>query len=163
MSEDRIVGSSTVHGDAREALVPAVRPQSQSGENIMTTTRSFVISLIGMFAVLFVASVATRAQSGYTGFVTASQIASTGSGIGIWQKKLNCHDEADCAQRLVAAGGKYVLVTSKGVFQLSDQKKAALYAGHSVTVNGVFDTQKKSIEVADMQLYNSTTTSAGVQ
>ena len=125
--------------------------------------KKLVIGLASLLTLILAMSPATQAQSSYSGVVTASQIASYGAGIGIWQKKLNCHDESDCAQRLVQAGGKYVLMTSKGTFQLSDQKKAALYAGKSVTVNGGLDNQKKTIEVADMQLYNASATSAGVQ
>ncbi len=57
------------------------------------------------------------------GDITASQIASTGgpSSIGMWIKKLNCRQESECAQRLVEAGGKYVLFTDKGTYDLSDQ------------------------------------------
>jgi hypothetical protein len=83
--------------------------------------------------------------------------------VGIWEKKLNCHGEADCAQRLVAAGGKYVLVTTKGVYQLSDQKKAAHYVAQAVTISGPFDSSTKTIEVADVQIYNSSSQSAGLQ
>ena len=83
--------------------------------------------------------------------------------MGIWMKRLNCHDEADCAQRLVRAGGKYVLVTSKGVYQLNDQAKAAQFVAQRVTVTGSFDSSKKTIEVADVQAYNPTSTTAGVQ
>jgi uncharacterized protein DUF5818 len=117
-------------------------------------------ALLTLLAVGFLA--AAQDQSSYTGTVTASQIASTGS-VGMWEKKLNCHGEADCAQRLVRAGGKYVLVTSAGVYQLSDQNKAARFVAQQVTVTGSFDRTKKAIEVADVQLYNpSSSTSAGL-
>jgi hypothetical protein len=116
--------------------------------------------VLTLLAVGFLA--AAQDQSSYTGTVTASQIASTGS-IGMWEKKLNCHGEADCAARLVRAGGKYVLVTSAGVYQLSDQNKAARFVAQQVTVTGSFDRTKKSIEVADVQLYNpSSSASAGL-
>jgi Protein of unknown function (DUF5818) len=121
-----------------------------------TVVLAAVISLVavGMFA--------SQNQSSYTGIVTASQIASTG-GVGIWEKKINCHGEADCARRLVAAGGKYVLVTQKGVYQLSDQKKAGRYVAQAVTITGTFDTSDKTIEVADVQIYNEPATDAGLQ
>jgi hypothetical protein len=122
--------------------------------------------MLGGFAALLVlvavGSAAAQNQSSLTGTVTASQIASTGS-IGIWEKKLNCHGEADCAQRLVQAGGKYVLVTTKGTYQLSDQAKAAQFVAKEVTVAGTFNNSKKTIEVADVQVYNPSATNAGLQ
>ena len=128
-------------------------------------TKKMVVSLAGLLLFLAMTSVAAHAQSSYSGTVTASQIASTGgsSGLGIWMKKLNCHNEADCSRVLVRAGGKYVLVTSKGVYQLSDQSKAALFAGNQVTVNGDLNNKQKTIEVANMELSNSTATSAAAQ
>jgi hypothetical protein len=124
--------------------------------------KTLAACLAAAFALVAVAAFAAQEQKSYTGIVTASQIASTG-GVGIWEKKLNCHGEADCAQRLVAAGGKYVLVTTKGVYQLSDQKKAAHYVAQAVTVSGPFDSSSKTIEVADVQIYNSSAVSAGLQ
>jgi len=80
------------------------------------------------------------------GDITASQVASTGgpSSIGIWIKKLNCHQESDCAQRLVEAGGKYVLFTDKGTYDLSNQSQAAHFAGRLVTVKGTYDKYRSS-------------------
>jgi hypothetical protein len=127
---------------------------------------SLMLGLVAVFVFVTASVVQSQGQKSYTGVVTASQIASSGgsSGMGIWMKKLNCHSEADCAQRLVGAGGKYVLVTSKGVYQLNDQTKAAQFVAQRVTVTGSFDSVKKTIEVADVQVYSgSSTTSAGVQ
>jgi hypothetical protein len=113
---------------------------------------------------MFVSASGVRSQGSYSGVVTASQMAATGtSSLGLWEKKLNCHGQADCAQRLVKAGGKYVLVTSKGVYQLNDQVKAAQFVAQRVTVAGNLDTSRKAIQVADMQVYNSSTATAGVQ
>jgi hypothetical protein len=80
------------------------------------------------------------------GDITASQIASTGgpSSIGMWIKKLNCRQESDCAQRLVEAGGKYVLFTDNGTYDLSDQSRAAQFAGSLVTVKGTYDKYRNS-------------------
>jgi hypothetical protein len=111
---------------------------------------------------LLVSSFASAQSQNITGKVTASQIASTGS-IGVWEKHLNCHGEADCARTLVRAGGKYVLVTSKGTYGLSDQAKAAQFAGQGVTVAGNIDPSKKTVTVADMEPFNSSAISAGVQ
>jgi hypothetical protein len=102
-------------------------------------------------------------QGSISGFVTASQIVSNGTGVGIWEKKLNCHGEADCARRLVAAGGKYVLVTDKGVYALNDQNKAAQFVAMKVTINGTLDTSKKTVEVADVAPYNPGAASAAAQ
>jgi hypothetical protein len=126
---------------------------------------SRILSLGLGSAFLLVAAGAAQNQNMYTGTVTASQIVSTGgsSSIGLWEKKLNCHDEADCARRLVGAGGKYVLVTNKGVYTLSDQAKAAQFVAQRVTVTGSFDTSRKTIEVAEVQPYNASTVSAGAQ
>lgn len=126
------------------------------------------ILMLGVAAVsVFAASSAVRAaqsEKSYTGIVTASQMASTGSSsLGLWEKKLNCHGQVDCAQRLVKAGGKYVLVTSKGTFKLNDQTKAAQYVAQRVTVTGDFDNSKKTIEVANIDVYNPNSTTAGVQ
>jgi hypothetical protein len=125
--------------------------------------------LLGFAAVLMVAAINTSAaqkhpsQSSVSGIVTASQIVSNGTGVGIWEKKLNCHGEADCARRLVAAGGKYVLVTNQGVYALNDQAKAAQFVAMKVTINGTLDTSKKTIEVATVAPYNEGATSAAVQ
>ncbi len=106
---------------------------------------------------LVVTSSAARAQSPYsgwiTGYLTASQVAATGtSSIGMWMKKLNCETESDFVQKLVSSGGKYVLVINNDVYQLSDQKQAAQHAGMPVMIKGVLNYQKKTIEVADMQM-----------
>jgi hypothetical protein len=125
--------------------------------------KSFSVGFAAVLTLLAVGFLAAQDQSSYRGTVTASQIASTGS-VGIWMKKLNCHDEADCAQRLVRAGGKYVLVTSEGVYQLSDQNKAARFVAQQVTITGWFDRSKRTIEVADVQIYNpSSVMSAGLR
>ena len=124
------------------------------------------LSLGALLASLTVGFAAAQSQQQtYSGTVTASQIASTGgsSSVGTWMKKLNCHSEADCSRQLVQAGGKYVLMTAKGTYQLNDQSKFAQYAGMRVSVTGAFDSPKKTIEVADVQPYNPNTQSAGVQ
>jgi hypothetical protein len=113
--------------------------------------------LAGLLAFLAVVSSSAHAQSPYsgwiTGYLTASQIAATGTGsIGTWMKKLNCETEADCVQRLVGSGGKYVLVIDKDVYQLSDQKQAAEHPGMPVMIKGVLNYQKKTIEVAEMKM-----------
>jgi len=125
----------------------------------------FALGFAALLASLTVGFAAAQSQQTYSGTVIASQIASTGgsSGVGVWMKKMNCHGEADCSRQLVRAGGKYVLMTSKGVYQLNDQSKFAQFAGMRVTVTGAFDSPKKTIEVADVQAYNPTTQSAGVQ
>ncbi len=112
--------------------------------------------------VLLASSFALAQDQTIVGKVTASQIASTGS-VGIWEKHLNCHGEADCARTLVRAGGKYVLMTSKGTYELSDQVMAAKFAGQGVAVAGNFDSSKKTVAVANMEMYNSSAVSAGVQ
>jgi hypothetical protein len=124
--------------------------------------KTLSVGFAAVLAFLVVGSVAAQDQKSYTGTVTASQIASTGS-VGTWEKKLNCHGEADCARKLVRAGGTYVLVTSKGVYTLSDQAKAGQFAAQRVTVTGAFDRSKKTIEVADVQMYNPSAASAGLQ
>lgn len=123
----------------------------------MKKTLAATVALAALFVV---GSAAAQKQASYTGIVTANQIAS-GFSVGFWEKRLNCHGEQDCAQRLVKAGGKYVLVTSKGVFELSDQAKAAQFVARQVTVTGAVE--KKTIEVADMQVPNPAAVSAGAQ
>jgi len=119
------------------------------------------IAFVVAFAALLAAGSAwAQKQASYTGIVTANQIAS-GFSVGFWEKKLNCHGEQDCAERLVKSGGKYVLVTSKGVFELSDQTKAAQFVARQVTVTG--QVSNKTIEVAEMQVPNPTAVNAGVQ
>jgi hypothetical protein len=128
--------------------------------------RKTILSISLASTLMLVAvSFATAQNQSYSGVITANQIASTGgsSSLGLWMKRLNCHDERDCAQRLVRAGGKYVLVTAKSVYPLSDQTKAALFAGARVTVAGTYDPSKKTIEVADVQAYNASAASAGLQ
>jgi hypothetical protein len=115
---------------------------------------------VAFAALLAVGSASAQKQVSYTGIVTANQIAS-GVSVGFWENKLNCHGEQDCARRLVKSGGKYVLVTSKGVFELSDQAKAAQFVARQVTVTGAVE--KKTIEVADMQAPNPSAVDAGVQ
>jgi len=125
----------------------------------------FALGFSTLLMSLAVGFAAAQTQRTYSGTVLASQIASTGgsSSLGQWTKKLNCHDETECSRRLVQAGGKYVLMTSKGVYQLNDQSKFAQYAGMRVTVTGAFDNPKKTIEVADVQPYSQSATTAGVQ
>jgi hypothetical protein len=153
--------SRTVQRNKAEEFVRGVRPKFTDWRIAMR--KSFSVGFAAVLTLLAVGFLAAQDQSSYTGTVTASQIASTGS-VGMWEKKLNCHGEADCAQRLVRAGGKYVLVTSAGVYQLSDQNKAARFVAQRVTVTGSFDSSKKTIEVADVQIYNpSSAMSAGLQ
>jgi hypothetical protein len=125
-------------------------------------TKRMLAGFAALLALVAVGSAAAQNQRSLTGTVTASQIASMGS-IGTFEKRLNCHGEADCAQRLVQAGGKYVLVTTKGTYQLSDQVKAAQFVAKQVTVAGTFDNTKKTIQVADVQVYNPSATNAGLQ
>src|ERR1700722_3825550 len=145
------------------AFVRGVRHGAHRLENKMSGMNRKIVTLglAGMLMSLAMGFAAAQAKTSYVGVVTASQIASTGglSGIGVWMKKLNCHDDAECSRQLVRAGGKYVLLTSKGTYQLSDQTKAAQFAGMRVNVTGEFDSPKKTIEVADVQVYNPTTAS----
>lgn len=126
---------------------------------------TLTLGAIAIFSLVIASTVRSQTQTSYSGIVTASQIVSTGgsSSLGLWMKKLNCHDEADCARILVRAGGKYVLVTNKGTFQLSDQVKAAQFVAQRVTVTGSVDSGKKTIEVAEVQPYNASSTTASVQ
>jgi hypothetical protein len=124
-------------------------------------TKNLTVGFAALLVLFAAGSVAAQTHS-YTGIVTASQIASTGS-VGMWEKHLICHGEADCARVLVRAGGKYVLSTSKGVYALSDQNKAGQFVAQRVTVSGSFDSTKKTIEVADVQIYNPSAVNAGLQ
>ena len=45
-------------------------------------------------------------------------------------------------------GSPYVLVDGKDTYNLSDQKAPAKYAGRKVTVTGVLDEKKKTIQVS---------------
>jgi hypothetical protein len=114
------------------------------------------IYLAGFLSILVATSPIAQAQtpsSGWlNGWLTASQIIGTSNvGIGTWMKKLNCLSETDCAQKLVKAGDKYVFVIGKEVYQVSDQKLVAGYAGTNVNIQGVLNPQKKTIEVEDIQ------------
>jgi hypothetical protein len=127
----------------------------------ITMKNSLTAGFAALLVLLAVGSAGAHNKS-YSGTVIASQIASWGS-VGIWEKKLNCHGEADCSRALVRAGGKYVLATGNGTYALSDQTMAARYAAQKVTVMGAFDSSKKTIEVAGMQVYNSPAVNAGLQ
>jgi hypothetical protein len=100
----------------------------------------------GLLAVMPMLQASDSPPQERRGDITASQIASTGgpSSIGMWIKKLNCRQESDCAQRLVEAGGKYVLFSDKGTYDLSDQSQAAQFAGSLVTVKGTYDKYRNS-------------------
>lgn len=110
-------------------------------------------SWAGWLGLLLATSSGARAQSPYngwiTGYVTASQVGA--GSITPWMKKLKCDTEADCIQKLVAGGGKYVLVIFRNVYQLSDQKRPAPHAGMDVMVKGVLNYQTKIITVEDVQ------------
>src|ERR1700689_4135426 len=100
---------------------------------------------------------AAQAQSPYTGWITgyltASQIPATGTAsIGTWMKKLHCDTEADCVEKLVHDGGKYVLVFENNVYQLSDQKSAAEHPGMPVMIKGTLNYQTKTINVGEKQI-----------
>jgi hypothetical protein len=110
-----------------------------------------------LIAFLVLMSSAALAQSPYSGWIsgylTASQIAAQGTGsVGTWMKKLNCETEADCVQKLVAQGGKYVLVINNDIYQLSDQKEASQHAGMPVMIKGVLNYQKKTIDVTEIKM-----------
>jgi hypothetical protein len=117
-----------------------------------------VFTTVNMFA-----AQGRHEQTALSGVVTASQMASNREGLGLWEKRLNCHGEADCARRLVNAGGKYVLVTTKGIYALNDQSKAAQFVAMNVTISGTLDSTKKEIEVAEVAPYNAGATSAAAQ
>jgi len=68
------------------------------------------------------------------------------------------------SSRIDAKRGATVKRSAHGCwYQLNNQVQAAQYAGQAVTVAGDFSNQKKTVDVAEMQLYKSSTTSAGVQ
>src|ERR1700722_2792675 len=113
----------TVQGVAIEVR-PSDRTLVHKGR---TQMRNSYIAGGAVLLALVAATFASAQTTTVSGKVTASQIASTGT-VGIWEKKLNCHGEADCARALVRAGGKYVLVTNKGTYGLTDQAKAAEFA-----------------------------------
>lgn len=122
-------------------------------ERLMKIENRMLIATATIIILLAAGAVALRAADRYTGLVTASQIASTGSP-GYWERTLNCHDETECSRRLVEAGGHYVLLTSQGVMELSDQDKAAEYAGMAVIVDGTLGSNN-TIDVANIQPYSS--------
>ena len=125
-------------------------------EKMKVNVKRIVICSLGVLTFLVATSSNAWAQTPSSGWIegwlTASQITASGSGsIEVWKKKLNCKTESECAQKLVAGGDKYVLVMGKDMYQLSDQKMVAEYAGTSVNIQGVLNNQKKTIEVNDIQ------------
>lgn len=59
--------------------------------------------------------------------------------------------DKECTEACVKMGAKYVLVVGgKTVYQLSDQKAPATFAGERATVTGKLDAKTKTIEVASI-------------
>jgi hypothetical protein len=93
------------------------------------------------------------AQGGQTfkGEIMDSACAASGSHAGM-TKGTNTSAK-DCTVACVGHGATYVLYdsTSKGVYQLSDQKKPEKFAGAKVAVTGTLDKATKTITVSDIK------------
>ncbi len=85
------------------------------------------------------------AEGSWTGFVTDTQCGAKGAKA----------EHASCAAKCVKEhGAKYALYTAadKQVWILSNQEEAAKMAGKEVVVKGKADAEKKTIEVASIEL-----------
>lgn len=63
-------------------------------------------------------------------------------------------DHQTCTQKCIQLGAKYVLydLTTKTVYNLDDQDKAARFAGQKVKIKGTLE--KKKIRIADIESGN---------
>lgn len=79
-----------------------------------------------------------------SGVISDSMCGKGHSGMGELGK-----DPTVCSQKCVEQGAKFVLVEEKSgdVYNLSDQKKPAKFAGQSVSVEGHIDPAEKAIHV----------------
>jgi predicted small lipoprotein YifL len=83
-----------------------------------------------------------------SGVISDSMCGKDHSGMGELGK-----DPAVCTQKCVEQGAKFVLVDEKSgdVYNLSDQKKPAKFAGQSVSVDGHIDPTEKAIHVHSLK------------
>ncbi len=100
-----------------------------------------------------------KSQS-FAGEIMDSQCSAMGSHAGMLKEEgMADKDPNDamakqmCTDKCVKMGGKYVLFNSetKTVYQLTDQKKPAQFAGQKVNVKGKLNEEKKTIKVASIE------------
>ena len=88
----------------------------------------------------------------FSGEIMDSQCAKAGGHEAMFKKE-GTTDPKACTEACVKMGGKYVLfnATSKGFYQLDDQKKPQPFAGQKVQVTGTLDKSTKTIHVMDIK------------
>jgi hypothetical protein len=108
--------------------------------------QSLFIAVLGMTLALGVG----RAADTFTGQIMDSQCADMGSHDNM-MKGEHASNAKECAISCVKKGGKYALYdpAAKKAYQLDNQKKAAQFAGQSVTITGKLESD--SIQVKDIQ------------
>ena len=113
--------------------------------------------VVATFLVLLVAGSLYGAPSNSSGSTVTGEImdsicGKSGSHDPMMQEmKSMTHDKAICSAKCIQLGAKYVLYDSstKTVYELDDQNKAAQFAGHSVRVSGTV--QKKKIKIGNIE------------
>ena len=88
----------------------------------------------------------------FSGEIMDSQCAKAGGHQAMF-KKMGTTDPKECTEACVKMGGKYVLFngSSKGFYQLDDQKKPQPFAGEKGQVTGTLDKVTKTIHVTDIK------------
>jgi hypothetical protein len=90
---------------------------------------------------------AAPASKTFTGTITDDMCA----GVGHARMRMGPTD-AECTRMCVISHGTaYVLEDGKNVYELSDQKRPADFAGHKVRVTGVLDAKTKTITVESIR------------
>ena len=110
--------------------------------------QTLLIAVLGITAALGVG----RAANTFTGQIMDSQCADMGSHDNM-MKGEHAANAKECALACVKKGGKYALYdpTAKKAYALDNQKKAAAFAGQSVTITGKLDSSSDSIQISEIQ------------
>jgi hypothetical protein len=104
---------------------------------------------ISAIIVIFLAAAAALLPQSrsFTGDIMDSQCATMGSHARM-MKGMDAKTTKECTQKCVGIGGKYVLfdASTKTVYQLDPQDKAASFAGQTVNVKGTLDGKTIHVE-----------------
>jgi hypothetical protein len=123
------------------------------GEMLKNVWPSSVLFSIWLLMALVAAGSANQSeQRTFSGEIMDSLCAKDGSHQKMMdQMKSMGRDPQTCAQKCIQLGAKYVLYdpTTKTVYNIDDQDKAARFAGQKVKIKGMLE--KKKIKIADIE------------
>ena len=107
--------------------------------NFLRTRLAFAAMLLALPLWALSGQSGEGSPKGFTGEVTDTMCAPSGSHTSMMAKMPAMgRDSVTCTKKCAEIGAKYVLMdeSTKTVYQLDDQAKAAQFAGHRVRVTG---------------------------